>query len=125
MGVACRYDRMGNLIAEIGPKSDRSILFVAYAMTHPAAGMVDPFSATIVTTPRGAAVRGRGVAEQKTALAALFGAVAEAARDRRLDGRLTIALTTAGETGRHDAGDSGMQGIESVPRGAVICLGTN
>src|SRR5262249_13022255 len=125
IGVAYRYDRMGNLIAEIGPRSDRSILFVAYAMTHPAASMADPFSATIVTTPRGAAVRGRGVAEQKTALAALFSAVAQAARDLRLDGRLTIALTTAGETGRHHAVDGGMRGVEVLPQFVVICIGTN
>src|SRR5262249_2858467 len=95
------------------------------AMTHPAASMADPFSATIVTTPRGAAVRGRGVAEQKTALAALFSAVAQAARDLRLDGRLTIALTTAGETGRHDAVDSVMREVECIPQFVVICIGTN
>jgi len=125
IGLACRYDRTGNLIAEIGPRSDRSILFVGYAMTHPAAGMADPFSATIVQTPRGAAVRGRGVAEQKTALAALFGALAETARAPRLDGRLTVALTTAGETGRHDAVESVMGEIECVPQFAIVCIGTN
>jgi acetylornithine deacetylase len=125
MGVAYRFDGMGNLIAEIGPKSDHSILFVAYAMTHPAASMPDPFSATIIETSRGAAVRGRGVAEQKTALAALFGALAEIVHQPHLNGRLTIALTTAGETGRHDAIDSVMREIECIPQFAVVCIGTN
>ena len=42
-----RYDGMGNLILELGPASaERSILFATYAMTHPAARMTDPFSAT-------------------------------------------------------------------------------
>ena len=58
-------------------------LEVAFAATNaaqplPAASMVEPFSGTIIETRKGSAVRGRGVAEQKTALAALFGALAEA-----------------------------------------------
>src|SRR5712691_11306725 len=104
MGLASRYDRMGNMIVEVGPKdSHRSIMFVGYAMTHPAAKMEDPFSATLVETPRGTAIRGRGVAEQKTALAAACGAIGELVAEGRLQGRLIFALTTAGETGRHDA----------------------
>jgi acetylornithine deacetylase len=133
IGVTYRYDAMGNLIAEIGPKSgprsgpksDHSLLFVAYAMTHPAAGMAEPFSATIIETPKGPAVRGRGVAEQKTALAALFGALAEAVRGAPLAGRLTVALTTAGETGRHDAIDSVMRDVECTPQFAIVCIGTS
>jgi acetylornithine deacetylase len=124
-GLEIRYDHMGNLIAEAGPGgTGRSIMLVGYAMTHPAAGMADPFSATLIDTPRGTAVRGRGVAEQKTALAAAFGAVAQALERGKLGGRLIFCLTTAGETGRHDAVESVMGSLEHDPQFAVVCIGT-
>lgn len=125
MGLEMRRDGMGNLIAEAGPKNTgRSLMFVGYAMTHPAAAMPDPFSATLIDTPRGAAVRGRGVAEQKTALAAAFGAIERALKQGGLGGRLVFALTTAGETGRHDAVDSVMRSLGHDPQFAVVCIGT-
>ncbi|MBV6272102.1 M20/M25/M40 family metallo-hydrolase [Alcaligenaceae bacterium CGII-47] len=121
-----RYDKMGNLIAEAGPTdTGRSLMFVGYAMTHPAARMQDPFSATLIETPRGQAVRGRGVAEQKTALAAAFGAVKQAVADGNLGGRLTLVLTTAGETGRHDAIASVMEALPHPPKNVVILVGTD
>lgn len=126
IGADIRFDSMGNLIAEAGPKgSGRSLLFLAYAMTHPAARMSDPFSATLIETPQGQAVRGRGVAEQKTALAALVGAFAQTLASGRLKGRLTVALTTAGETGRHDAVKSVMAELDGDPQFAVVCIGTD
>jgi acetylornithine deacetylase len=125
IGAQVRYDPMGNLIVEAGPQdTGRSLLFVAYAMTHPAANMADPFAATLIETPRGAAVRGRGVAEQKTALAAVLGAFGEAVARGQLGGRLILALTAAGETGRHDAVASVMRDIKADPRFAIICIGT-
>ncbi len=125
IGASYRYDKMGNLIVEVGPKSEQSLLFVAYAMTHPGAKMPDPFSATMIETARGLAIRGRGVAEQKTALAALFGALAETLRKPHISGRLTVVLLTAGETGRHDAIESVMPELECRPRFAVVCIGTD
>jgi acetylornithine deacetylase len=126
VGAPFRYDPMGNLIVELGPQDGgRSLLFVAYAMTHPANRMTDPFAATLIDTPRGTAVRGRGVAEQKTALAAALGALgATLAGGRKLGGRLTFALTTAGETGRHDAIASVMRELKTDPRFVIICIGT-
>ncbi len=126
MAVPYRYDPMGNLIAELGPKaSAHSLLFVTYAMTHPAARMADPFSAAMIDTPRGKAVRGRGVAEQKTALAAALGALGAAhASSARLTGRLIFALITAGETGRHDAVESVMREVATDPRFVIVCIGT-
>lgn len=119
------YDEMGNLILEAGPPdSGRSILFLAYAMTHPASNMTDPFAASPIETADGPAIRGRGVAEQKTALAAAMAAVADAVAEGKLEGRLTFALTTAGETGRHDAAASVMARLGTPPRQAVICVGT-
>jgi len=126
MQATYRYDDMGNLILEAGPKgTGRSLLLVGYAMTHPGAAMTDPFSPRLVTTPRGEALRGRGVAEQKTALAALFGAVGKALAGDELKGRLIITLLTAGETGRHDAADSVMKELDETPNCAVVCLGTD
>ncbi len=116
---------MGNLVAEFGPKSDDSLLFVAYAMTHPAGRMADPFSARLIETDRGTAVRGRGVAEQKTALAALIGAIGEAVRRDILKQRLSVLLLTAGETGRHDAITAALPELECKPKLAIVCLGTD
>lgn len=125
MGLDIRYDGMGNLIAEAGPGgTGRSIMLVGYAMTHPAAAMADPFSATLIDTPRGTAVRGRGVAEQKTALAAAFAAIARALKRGKLGGRLVFSLTAAGETGRHDAVESVMRSLGEDPRFALVCIGT-
>lgn len=126
LGLEIRYDKMGNLIAEAGPtNTGRSLMFVGYAMTHPAARMLDPFSAAMIDTPKGQAVRGRGVAEQKTALAAAFGAVEQALKNGRLGGRLVLALTTAGETGRHDAVASVMENLSQPPQYAVVLIGTD
>ena len=124
-GMAHRFDACGNLLAEAGPAdTGRSLAIVAYAMTHPAAAMRDPFAGECVDTPEGRAVRGRGVAEQKAALAAALGAVLDAVRADRLGGRLVFAVLTAGETGRHDAIAAAMAALGAWPRAAVICIGT-
>lgn len=125
LGASCRYDAMGNMIIEVGPKSGTSLLFVGYAMTHPRGKMIDPFAAAIIDTPRGRAVRGRGVAEQKTALAALFAALARVLKQDALAHRLTIVVLTAGETGRHDAIASVLPELECPPSQVVICIGTD
>jgi acetylornithine deacetylase len=125
LGLEHRFDAMGNLIFQTGSlDSRRSLLFVAYAMTHPASNMLDPFSGTMIDTPHGKAVRGRGVAEQKSALAASLGAAADAARSGTLRGRLMFVLLTAGETGRHDAIESATAEIKAPVQNAVICIGT-
>src|SRR5690242_8751258 len=121
LGLEARYDRMGSMIVEAGPRtSERSVMFIGYAMTHPANRMADPFSAALVETPRGTAVRGRGVAEQKAALAAACSAIGRLVAEGPLPGRLVFALTTAGETGRHDAVECVMESIGEVPRFVVV-----
>ena len=125
-GAQIRFDSHGNLIAEAGPEDgDKSLLFVTYAMTHPANRMTTPFAPRNIDTDRGAAVRGRGVAEQKTALTAALAAFGEAIANEKLTGRLTVILTTAGETGRHDAVRVAMSEISRKPDYAVICIGTD
>jgi acetylornithine deacetylase len=120
-----RYDGMGNLIVELGPAdADRSILFATYAMTHQAGRMTDPFAATIIDTDAGPAVRGRGVAEQKTAMTAALTAIADAHREG-LAGRIILTVLSAGETGRHTAIESVCGALDDVPDVAIICLGTD
>jgi len=125
IGLACRYDGMGNLLLEAGPQSGQSLLFATYAMTHPAAKMTDPFAGLIIETAGGPAVRGRGVAEQKTAMTAAFAAVAEAVARGALTGRLSLAVLTAGETGRHDAIESLLGMMDHKPDQAIVCIGTD
>jgi len=125
-GFIGRRDRMGNLIVEMGPKSaERSLLLVAYAMTHPASAMPDPYSATIVDRGEGRAIRGRGVAEQKGALAAAIVACERALQIGPLTGRLVFAVSSAGETGRHDAAIAILEALETVPQLGIVALGTN
>jgi acetylornithine deacetylase len=119
-----RRDAMGNLIVEIGPKrDDRSLMLMAYAMTHPANRMKSPFAGELVENGGTKFIRGRGVSEQKGSLAAALGAV-KAATTLKLNGRLIFTVSTAGETGRHDAAESICAATGSIPRAAVIVIGT-
>ena len=119
------FDEKGNLFVEVGNvNSDETLMFVTYAMTHPAASMTNPFAGEIVETPKGPAIRGRGVAEQKTSLVAALAALREAAK-YDLDGRLIFATVCAGETGRHDAVESVLKQVSPQPDKAIICIGTD
>src|SRR6185295_14809256 len=104
LALPCRRDAMGNVLVELGPeRTDRSLMLVAYAMTHPAARMRNPFAGELIENAAGAYIRGRGVSEQKGSLAAALAAVKTAADRSKLRGRLVFTVSTAGETGRHDA----------------------
>ena len=99
-----RRDQMGNLLVELGPeRADKSLMLMAYAMTHPANRMPNPFAGELIDDATGASVRGRGVSEQKGSLAAALAAVKTAADRLALQGRLVFTVSTAGQTGRHDA----------------------
>jgi acetylornithine deacetylase len=125
LGLPFRRDNMGNLIVEIGPKrEDRSLMLMAYAMTHPANRMTSPFVGELVEADGARYIRGRGVSEQKGSLAAALAAVKAAAENLSLDGRLIFTVSTAGETGRHDAAESICTDIGAMPRAAVIVIGT-
>src|SRR5436190_21809250 len=74
LGLPCRRDAMGNALVELGPhEAEQSLMLMAYAMTHPANRMRDPYRGELVED--GSAVRGRGVSEQKGSLAAALAAV--------------------------------------------------
>ena len=55
LGLPWRRDPMGNLIVELGPeRSDRSLMLMAYAMTHPASRMTDPYAGELIEGAGGA-----------------------------------------------------------------------
>jgi acetylornithine deacetylase len=125
-GLSGRRDRMGNLIVEMGPSSNEcSLLLMTYAMTHPASAMKDPYSGEIVDRGEGRAIRGRSIAEQKGALAAAIVACQRALQMGPLNGRLVFTLSSAGETGRHDAATAILESLGYVPRLGIVALGTN
>ncbi|MCF3934935.1 M20/M25/M40 family metallo-hydrolase [Acuticoccus sp. M5D2P5] len=120
-GIATRIDSFGNLIAEAGPAgTEMPLLLLGYAMTHPANRMRDPFAGE----HDGGAVRGRGVSEQKSALAATLAAFISAATGGRLKRRVGFALLTAGETGRHDAVAVALDALGATPRFGILAIGT-
>src|SRR5262249_95363 len=58
LGLPARRDQMGNLLVEIGPeRSDRSLMLMAYAMTHPANRMLNPFAGEFIDDRDGGFVR--------------------------------------------------------------------
>ncbi len=127
LGLRARRDSMGNLIAEAGrPGAERSVLLMTYAMTHPQSRMTDPWEARVIDTEEGPAIRGRGISEQKAALAAALHAMELLlAGGASLDGHLVFVLSSAGETGRHDAAQSALKAISSLPKLGLVALGTN
>src|SRR5262249_27487431 len=125
LGLPWRRDKMGNLLVELGPeRADRSLMLMAYAMTHAANRMRNPFAGESIEGADGGHVRGRGVSEQKGSLAASLAAVKTAADRLTLKGRLVFPVSTAGETGRHDAAISICDALGFVPKLAVIVIGT-
>jgi acetylornithine deacetylase/succinyl-diaminopimelate desuccinylase-like protein len=125
LALPWRRDAMGNALVELGPEhSDRSLMLMAYAMTHPGNRMRNPFDAELIEDATGAHVRGRGVSEQKGSLAAALAAVKTAADRLTLHGRLVLAVSTAGETGRHDAAMSICRALGYCPKLVVIAIGT-
>ena len=122
-GLSWRQDAMGGIIVEImSSESGPSLMLMAYAMTHPANRMSDPFSGQLSEDRR--RIRGRGLAEQKGALAAAIAATA-AAVELPFKGKLTLAISAAGETGRHDAARAVLDAVGNVPDAAIICIGTS
>src|SRR5262249_49988869 len=124
LGIRYRRDAMGSLIVELGPASGRCAVLMGYAMTHPAASMTTPYAGEMVSIDGAPAIRGRGVSEQKASLAAALAATHAVYRKGRLAGRLVFTVSSAGETGRHDAASSILANLEVRPTAAVIVIGT-
>lgn len=126
-GLRTRRDAMGSLVCECGPAdASDSVIVMTYAMTHPASSMRHPFAGEIVDTPAGPAVRGRGVSEQKGALAASLAALQKLLpRQAEFRRRLVFALCSAGETGRHDAVTHICSSLPTQPVLGIVAIGSN
>ena len=129
-GIAGIIDGMGNLVWRSGDAGQGGLLLMAYAMTFPAASMPDPFSGAVVGgAPFGSAspcAIGRGACEQKGALAAMIYAAAIVARAETASlAPLILAVSLAGETGRHHAAEFILANDTIGARWGIVGLGTS
>ena len=114
-----RYDPMGNLIASYGAgTSGKSLMFIGNAMNQPAATMPNPYNGDVVDGEKfglpGECVMGKGASEQKANLAAMLHAMETVISSGvPIAGRLLFTCCLSGETGKHDA-------IKSVVEGAGV-----
>jgi acetylornithine deacetylase/succinyl-diaminopimelate desuccinylase-like protein len=112
-----RYDPMGNLIATYGAgTSGKSLMLIGNAMNQPAATMPNPYDGDVVEGAPyglpGECVMGKGASEQKANLAAMLHAMETVIASKiPINGRLIFTCCVSGETGKHDA-------IKSVVEGA-------
>lgn len=104
-----RFDGMGNLIATYGAnKSGASLMLCSNAMNQPQATMKNAYSGDVIDgRPHGLpgeAVMGKGLSEQKAAMAAMLHGMGAVIRSGLpIEGRLVFLCCVSGETGRHDA----------------------
>jgi acetylornithine deacetylase/succinyl-diaminopimelate desuccinylase-like protein len=117
--VDIRYDTMGNLIATYGAgTSGKSLMFIGNAMNQPASTMPNPYSGDVVDGAKfdlpGECVMGKGASEQKANLAAMLHAMETVIASKvPIAGKLIFTCCLSGETGKHDA-------IKSVVEGAGV-----
>jgi acetylornithine deacetylase/succinyl-diaminopimelate desuccinylase-like protein len=120
MGFAeMRYDAVGNLIATYGAgTSGKSLMLIGNAMNQPAATMPNPYAGDVVDGATyglpGECVMGKGASEQKANLAAMLHAMETViSSEIAIRGKLVFTCCLSGETGKHDA-------IRSVVEGAGV-----
>jgi acetylornithine deacetylase/succinyl-diaminopimelate desuccinylase-like protein len=120
MGFAdIRYDAMGNLIATYGSgTSGKSLMFIGNAMNQPASTMPNPYAGDVVDGAKfdlpGECVMGKGASEQKANLAAMLHAMETVIASKvPIAGKLIFTCCLSGETGKHDA-------IKSVVEGSGV-----
>jgi acetylornithine deacetylase/succinyl-diaminopimelate desuccinylase-like protein len=114
-----RYDPMSNLIATYGAgASGKSLMLIGNAMNQPAATMPNPYAGDVVDGATyglpGECVMGKGASEQKANLAAMLHAMETVIASKiPINGKLIFTCCVSGETGKHDA-------IKSVVEGAGV-----
>src|SRR5262245_9915223 len=130
MGFAdIRYDTMGNLIASYGAgTSGKSLMFIGNAMNQPASTMPNPYNGDVIDGAQyhlpGECVMGKGASEQKANLAAMLHAMETAiASGAPIAGKLVFLCCLSGETGKHDAIKSVIEG-EGVRADMAVLGGT-
>lgn len=126
LGANPRYDSMGNLVAELGTgESPRSLMLIGNAMNQPQATMANAYAGDVRDGAEyglpGEVVLGKGASEQKAPLAAMLVALeALAAAAVPIRGRLYFCCCLSGETGRHDAIRSVVEGQGIRPEIAIL-----
>ena len=125
-----RYDAMGNLIARSGRAANgKRLMLISNAMNHPASTMPDPYVGKVIDGTAhdlpGEAVLGRGLCEQKATMSAMLAALGTL-KETGLEpeGELIFLCCTSGETGRHDAIRSVVEG-EGVSADLAVLGGTS
>jgi acetylornithine deacetylase len=131
MGIAdIRYDAMNNLIATHGADtSGKSLMFIGNAMNQPRATMKNAYDGDVVDGASfdlpGEIVLGKGASEQKANLAAMLHAMETViGAGAPIEGRLVFLCCVSGETGRHDAIRSVVEG-EGVRADMAVLGGTS
>lgn len=125
-----RYDGMNNLIAEYGAdRTGKSLMFISNAMNQPQSTMTNAYDGEVVDGATldlpGEVVLGKGASEQKANLAAMLHAMETIiASDIEIAGRLVFLCCVSGETGRHDAIRSVVEG-EGVRADLAVLGGTS
>ena len=111
-----RYDPMNNLIADFGEsRTGKSLMLIGNAMNQPQATMKNAYLGEVVDGEDyglpGRVVLGKGASEQKANLAAMLLAM-EAIVENNIpvEGKLIFLCCVSGETGRHDAIASVIEG---------------
>jgi acetylornithine deacetylase len=117
MGFAdIRYDAMGNLISSYGAnRSGKSLMLITNAMNQPQATMRNAYAGDVADGAQyglpGEVVLGKGASEQKANMTAMLTAMdAVIASGVPIAGRLVALCCLSGETGRHDAIRSVIEG---------------
>jgi acetylornithine deacetylase/succinyl-diaminopimelate desuccinylase-like protein len=108
---------MGNLVARYGKRtSGRSLMFVGHAMNQPPSTMKNPYAGDVVDGKLfrlpGECVMGKGASEQKSNVAAMLHAMEVVITSGRpVTGELIFVCCVSGETGKHDAIRSVIEGM--------------
>lgn len=111
-----RYDPMHNLIADFGEnRTGKSLMFIGNAMNQPQATMKNAYLGEVVDGEDyglpGRVVLGKGASEQKANLAAMLLAIESIVENHiPVEGKLIFLCCVSGETGRHDAIASVIEG---------------
>ena len=131
MGITdIRYDKMNNLIATYGADTTgKSLMLISNAMNQPQSTMVNAYDGDVVDGAQydlpGEVVLGKGASEQKGTMAAMLHAMETIiASDLPINGQLVFLCCVSGETGRHDAITSVIEG-EGVRADMAILGGTS
>ena len=131
MGITdIRYDKMDNLISTYGADTTgKSLMLISNAMNQPQSTMVNAYDGDVVDGAKydlpGEVVLGKGASEQKGTMAAMLHAMETIiVSDLPINGQLVFLCCVSGETGRHDAITSVVEG-EGVRADMAILGGTS